>query len=71
MLLRAGKFNADILEGMNCSGGCIAGPACISDPATVRGRMTKENLSCDKKTIAESLELFDFKDFNIEMEKKD
>ena len=71
MLLRAGKFTADILEGMNCSGGCIAGPACISDAATVRGRMAKENMSCDKKTIEQSLEMFDFKEFNIEMEKKD
>lgn len=71
MLLRAGKFNADILEGMNCSGGCIAGPACISDPATVRGRMAKENMACDKKTIQESIDMFNFRDFDIELDKKD
>lgn len=71
MLLKAGKFNADILEGMNCEGGCIAGPACISDSATVKGRMVKENIATDKKTIDQSLETFGMKDFNIELENKD
>ena len=67
--MKVGKFNGDILEGMNCEGGCIAGPACMTDAATVRGRMTKENLQTDKKTIKQSVELFDMKDFDIEIKK--
>ena len=69
LLMKVGKFNGDILEGMNCEGGCIAGPACMTDAATVRGRMTKENLQTDKKTIEQSVELFDMKDFDIEIKK--
>ena len=69
MLMKFGKFNADILEGMCCEGGCVAGPGTIQDPATVRGRMTKENKETDQKTITESLELFHAKDFDIHIQK--
>ncbi|MBR2762212.1 MAG: monomeric [Solobacterium sp.] len=65
-IIQAGKFNFDILEGMCCPGGCIAGPACISDAVTVKGRMAKENLTTDKKTIQRSLEIFSFE--NVDME---
>ena len=41
----------------------------VTDAATVRGRMTKENLQTDKKTIEQSVELFDMKDFDIEIKK--
>ncbi len=59
-LMRAGRFKEDILEGMCCIGGCIAGPASISDTPTVKARMTKENMKTDKKTIGQSLEIFSF-----------
>ncbi|MCR5449908.1 MAG: monomeric [FeFe] hydrogenase [Solobacterium sp.] len=59
-LLRAGKFKDDILEGMCCVGGCIAGPASISDTMTVKSRRNKENMNTDKKTIQQSLEIFSF-----------
>ena len=67
MLLKAGKFNADILEGMCCVGGCIAGPACISDPLTVKGRMMKENMQTDKKSIEDSVKLYDMEGFDIHL----
>lgn len=67
MLMRAGRFNADILEGMCCEGGCIAGPACISDPLTVKGRMARENMKTDNKTIAQGVEVFGMKDFDIHL----
>ncbi len=60
MLIKAGRFDSDILEGMCCTGGCIAGPATIETPAIAKGRMNKENLSVDKKEIRQSLEIFDF-----------
>lgn len=59
-LMAAGRFKFDILEGMCCPGGCIGGPACVSDMNTVKGRMTRENLKTDKKTIGDSLKIFNF-----------
>ena len=66
-VMQAGRFTFDILEGMCCPGGCIAGPACISDPVTVKGRMTKENMATDKKTIQKSLEIFPFAGVDMEV----
>ncbi len=67
--MKVGKFQGDILEGMNCEGGCIAGPACITDPMTVKGRMAKENMQTDKKSIEDSVKLYDLKEFDIEIKK--
>ena len=60
-LMKFNRFNGDILEGMSCVGGCIAGPAVIEPSAVSKGRMSKENMS-NKQTISESLEKFDFSD---------
>ena len=35
-LLKAGKLDADILEGMACVNGCIGGPAIVQDPLTTK-----------------------------------
>ncbi len=67
-LMKFGKFQGDILEGMCCTGGCIAGPATIADTMQVKGRMAKENIPNSKKTIHESLTDYDFNGFNIEIE---
>ena len=69
MLMKFGKFNSDILEGMCCEGGCVAGPGTIQDANTAKGRMAKENKETDQKTINESLELFKVKDFDIHIQK--
>lgn len=66
-LMKFGKFNASLLEGMACQGGCIAGPASIEPPMVIRGRMVKEN-SANKKTISESVETFDFSDVAMHRE---
>ena len=60
-LMKFGKFTGDILEGMACPGGCIAGPAVIEPPMITKGRMAKENIG-NQKTIEESVESFDFTD---------
>lgn len=70
MLMQAGKFTADILEGMCCPGGCIAGPACIADPIKTKARMTKENMDTDHKTINDSLNIYDFKKVDMVVEDK-
>ena len=68
-IIQVGKFTFDILEGMCCPGGCIAGPACISDAVSVKGRMAKENMTTDKKTIQKSLEIFSFDGVDMEVGK--
>ncbi len=65
LLLKAGRFDANILEGMCCPGGCIGGPATVENAAIVKARMNKENLEVDKKEIRESLKIFDFS--NVDM----
>ena len=69
-IMQAGRFKENILEGMCCPGGCIGGPACISDPVTVKGRMAKENMKTDKKTIEKSLEMFTFDEVDMVVEDK-
>ncbi len=69
MLMKAGKFNFNILEGMSCVGGCVAGPAMIEAPSITRGRMMKENMKLPAKTIEESLRTFDFSDVDLHREK--
>jgi ferredoxin hydrogenase large subunit len=64
-IIQAGKFNFDILEGMCCPGGCLNGPAVVSDAVTTKGRMAKENMNTDKKTIQKSLEIFSFEGVNM------
>ena len=50
---------------MSCPGGCIAGPATIESPNIIKGRMAKENLKTDNKTIEKSLEIFNFDKINL------
>lgn len=60
MLLKAGKFNFDILEGMCCDGGCLGGPATITTAMIAKGRMAKENIANPIKTITDSLDACSF-----------
>lgn len=69
ILMKYGKFNADILEGMCCTGGCIAGPGTVQDVNVAKARIAIENKQMDQKTINESLELFKVKDFDIHIHK--
>ena len=69
MLMKFGKYKMDILEGMCCEGGCIAGPGTIQDPNVTRARMAKENIPNTKTTIKTSLETFDVTDFDIHIHK--
>lgn len=65
LLMKVGKFNEDVLEGMSCVGGCVNGPATIESPNTVKARMAKENLALKDKTIKSTLEAYDFSDINL------
>ena len=69
-LIKFGKFNADILEGMACPGGCIAGPGVISQPLMVKGRMAKENVPNKARTITESLQSTDYSNVDMNVNHK-
>lgn len=69
MMLKAGKMDADILEGMACVYGCVGGPGIIEDPlVTKRNRSvllkaaTKHNIS---KNVSED---FDFSSINMHVD---
>lgn len=60
LLMKLGRLDCDILEGMSCVGGCINGPVIIHAPKVTKPKITKENLTTDQKTIQESMSVFDF-----------
>lgn len=68
-LLKFGKFTGDILEGMCCEGGCIAGPATIVDPLVAKGRMVKENMVGKETTPEQVMDAFGLTGFDIEIHK--
>ena len=69
-LIKFNRFKADILEGMACPGGCIAGPAVIAQPLKSKGRMVKENMPNKDRTIKDSLEATDYSDVDMDVTHK-
>lgn len=65
LMMKVGRFSADILEGMCCPGGCICGPAAIETPNKVKQRMNKENMSIKEKSIQSTLDTMDFSNINL------
>lgn len=65
LLMKVGRFQADVLEGMACQGGCVCGPASIENAPKIKMRMTKENAAIKEKTIASTFEKFDFSDIDL------
>ena len=63
--MKVNRFQADILEGMACQGGCICGPATIESAPKAKARMTKENMALKDKTIASTFQVFDFSDIDL------
>lgn len=65
LLMKLGKFNEDILEGMACVGGCVNGPATIESSTKAKQVMVKENVGCKDQKIREVLETVDFTGVNM------
>lgn len=65
LLMKVNRFQADVLEGMACVGGCICGPASIENAPKIKARMAKENANYKDKTIASTLQTFDFSDIDL------
>ena len=65
MIIKAGRFPANICEGMSCKGGCANGPAVITNTPKVKQKVDKENAPHMSRTIKQTLELYDFSDINV------
>lgn len=65
LMMKVNRFQADILEGMACMGGCINGPASIENSPKAKARMTKENLAIKDKTITSTLDVHDFSEIDL------
>lgn len=67
MMMKNGKFPADILEGMCCPGGCIAGPATLVPPNIAKGRMVKENINNKDRTVLSAVQENPFEHIDLEV----
>ena len=65
LLMKVGRLDANLLEGMSCPGGCLNGPVVVEDLAVARKRMMAENAKEKPQTITESLTTFDFSDIDM------
>lgn len=67
MLLNAGRLPEDLIEGMACEGGCVAGPAGVADMQRLKKSRAKLMAAADKRGIKENIaEIHDFS--NIKMD---
>lgn len=55
-MLKAGRLPEDLIEGMACEGGCVAGPAGVTDMQHVKRNRAKLIAAADKRGIKENLE---------------
>ena len=56
LLLNAGKIQDDLLEGMACEGGCVAGPAGVEVMQKLQKNRSKLMAAADQRGIKENLE---------------
>lgn len=68
MQMQKGEFKANILEGMCCPGGCLAGPAVIEPIAKTKATMIKENMSNKERTVLEAINDNSFEGVDLEVE---
>lgn len=65
MILKAGRFTADVLEGMSCKGGCSNGPAIIDNSIKVKVRFDLENSPHKSKKIKDTVDLYGFDEIEM------
>ena len=68
MQMQKGEFKANILEGMCCPGGCLAGPAVIEPITVTKAAMIKENMSNKERTVLEAINENSFEGVSLEVE---
>ena len=64
-MMKVNRFQPDVLEGMACVGGCICGPATVENPIKAKAKMKLENKPLAAKTVASTLEVYDFSDIDL------
>ena len=64
-MLKAGKMPEDIIEGMACSGGCIAGPGSIALLAQLKAARLKKISGNDGDSITDMLDSMEANDVNM------
>lgn len=69
-MLKAGKLAEDIIEGMACEGGCIAGPGAIELVNKLKAARMKKIKGKDGDNITEMLTKTDFMDVDMHRTKK-
>ncbi|PWM47708.1 MAG: ferredoxin [Clostridiales bacterium] len=59
-LLKAGKgvLDANFIEGMACSGGCIGGAGCLTHGEKNKNEVDKYGMQAHEKTISEAISIF-------------
>ena len=67
MQMQNGNFKANILEGMCCPGGCLAGPAVIEPVAKTKAKMFKENMDNKDRTVLEAIHDNSFDGIDLEV----
>ena len=65
LMLRAGKINETIIEGMACEGGCINGPAKITPVRHSVGMRRQLMMNVDDRKIGENLADAGFVDIDM------
>ncbi len=65
MLLRAGRIDETMIEGMVCEGGCINGPGKVTDLRQSVGMRRQLMRSADERKIGENLQEYDFTDVDM------
>ena len=65
LMMKVNRFQPDVLEGMACVGGCICGPATVENPIKAKAKMKLENKPLAAKTVASTLEVYDFSDIDL------
>ena len=68
LMAKIGRLDANLLEGMACSGGCINGPLVVESSVVSKRRMLKENSQIENVDIEKTLVTYDFS--NVDMHRK-
>lgn len=65
-MMKVGKLTEDIIEGMVCEGGCIAGPGAIANLPQLKAARLKKIKGKDDDNITQMLTDMDFMDVDME-----
>ncbi len=66
LLLAAGRLPEQLLEGMACEGGCVAGPACVAEPREAIKRRQQLMKQADARSAADAVNASDFSGVRLE-----